>query len=300
MNCKHCGIADIPEYAVFCPACGKKLLSEKQLVTPRLRLNAKNDGVLVQASSWWFKSLNSKTNCDFLLSLEPDLARGFRIYNGNNLIAIDFTHFVPAPNFNLCYTFKDCTEIKRIDLQPLGSVKIAASINEMFKNCRELTDINPGTLDMSEVVSAESTFDGCASLACLDISTWTLSKLGVAQNMFRGCTALKSVEFSREGLPEITNCSQMFCNCSSLTELDLSMLKLWRVRDISMMFSGCSKLRRLNLSGADFSAVTSQNRAFSGCKCLSEVIMYGCNNRTVDIVDVLLRDAGLTGVRIVR
>ena len=50
------------------------------------------------------------------------------------------------------------------------------------------------------------------------------------------------------------------------------------------MFNGCDWLEHIDMSGIDFSKCQTLGDMFAGCTQLKEVRLYGCNNRTVDLV----------------
>ena len=89
----------------------------------------------------------------------------------------------------------------------------------------------------------------------------------------------------------------------NLRSLDLSSFNTHKVKTVHSCFYDCVYLAELNLSGWDLSNVVKTNSResfFRGCFLLKRVIMRGCNDYTVDLVETALEEAGLNNVEIIR
>lgn len=99
---------------------------------------------------------------------------------------------------------------------------------------------------------------------------------------------------------ELNSC---FWSCGRLEKLDLSTFNTNKVKSLNSCFSCCYNLNELNLSGWDLTNVVGDDhrtRIFENCKSLRTIIMRGCNDYTVDLVETALEEAGLNNVEIIR
>lgn len=308
MTCKHCGIADIPDIAIFCPACGKKLRESSENVTPRLIVTTVADkpGLdYVQAQSWWFKKIDlTPGRNEFPLSLTPDLGAGFRIFLGENVCSVDFTHFKAVAPFKTAFMFKNCTSLSAIDLSPLGNVSTAQSLEAMFHGCSDLRTFNGGTLDVSKVLSANQMFASCSNIEHLDFSGWRFMSLERAVSMFYMCKRLKSIHWGDCVMPALSESWNMFLGCANLESIDLSTLGIRLIKNANSMFDGCVNLKHIDMSGINIMPPSNKMslpvyHMFRHCDSLETVAMYGCSDVTVDLVAQALRECGI-GARILR
>ena len=205
-------------------------------------------------------------------------------------------------NINTYYgTSYTCTY--KLDLSDLDISNIN-DMNNMFSQCKALTDVNVADWDTSKVTNMEWQFLWCNSLSNLDVSRWNTSNVTNTNRMFEDCFLLSNIDVSRWNTSKVNNVSGMFNGCRSLTSLDLSgwdtssISKVWdsnnggtglfmncenladlklpknfitsKVTNISDMFNGCKKLKSLDLSGWDTSNITTMTNLFknSGIKII--------------------------------
>ena len=119
------------------------------------------------------------------------------------------------------------------------------SLEYMFSNCYNITEINFSDFNTSQVTNMVSMFEGCSSLISLDLSNFDTSQVTNMLSMFE----------SNFDTSQVTNMLSMFSGCSSLTSLDLSNFDTSQVRDIGYMFRECYSLVSLNLSNFNTSHV---------------------------------------------
>lgn len=111
------------------------------------------------------------------------------------------------------------------------------------------------------------------------------------------------VDLSALGTSYWTTLTCMFCWCYNLRSLDLSSFDTKNVQYVTRCFSSCKKLELINLSGWDLSNVKKLHDKFDfivDCPSLRTIIMRGCNDYTVDLVETALEEAGLNNVEIIR
>lgn len=91
-----------------------------------------------------------------------------------------------------------------------------------------------------------------------------------------------------------------FSHCSKLENLDLSSFKTCNIKWLDWCFCDCYKLKMLDISGWSLSNIKDYHCMFLHCKSLRTIIMRGCNDYTVDLVETALEEAGLNNVEIIR
>ena len=161
------------------------------------------------------------------------------------------------------------------------SVVRPTSTHAWFRYFRELTDIDLGGLDTSEVTDMSGMFDDCVKLTHLDVSGFDTAKVTNMQGMFWECSSLTSLDVSGFDTSEVKNMVGMFWYCSSLTSIDLSEFDTQNVTVMGSMFSGCGNLTSLDLSSLDTHNVTGMYGMFSNCDSLTSLNISGIDTSGV-------------------
>lgn len=112
-----------------------------------------------------------------------------------------------------------------------------------------------------------------------------------------GATSLDVHNIDTSDWDRLSGC---FSGCSKLESLDLSSFKTCNLRRLDWCFCDCYKLKMLDISGWSLSNIVDYHCMFSHCKSLRTIIMRGCNDYTVDLVETALEDACLYNVEIIR
>lgn len=176
-------------------------------------------------------------------------------------------------------------------------VSNVTSIDQLFKNCKNLTDVSGlKDWDVSNVETMEQAFNGCDELRDISaLSTWDVSKVtsfrvmfgetALTSNslnalkdwdvsnvkdmssLFYNCTYLTNVDaLSKWNVGNVTKMPGMFDSCSNLKNADG--MKKWNVSNVTSMhemFYRCYRLEHLDASNWDVSNVTRFNQMFDGC-----------------------------------
>ena len=162
-----------------------------------------------------------------------------------------------------------------VDIDPSSmtilSSEGATSMNAMFLQCTNLSDIDIVKINTVDVTDMASMFSGCSSLESLDLKKFDTSNVKNMSNMFSGCSSLKSLDFEEFDTSSVTDIGAMFSGCSSLESLDLSNFNTSGVSDMSSMFSGCSSLKMVKLSNFNTSNVTNMRYMFRECSALKSL-----------------------------
>lgn len=168
----------------------------------------------------------------------------------------------------------------------------ADSMEEMFKGCYSLAEVDVSSLKTDRASSMRYMFQSVAAVS-LDLSGFDTSNVTDMGSMFDGCSNLKSLDLRSFDTAKVTDMGNMFCLCSNLASLDISSFDTGKVEDMSFMFSyldldsldlghfntqnvtvmsymfsGSDQLTRINLKGFDTAKVTRMSGMFQNCKKL--------------------------------
>lgn len=112
-------------------------------------------------------------------------------------------------------------------------------------------------------------FSGLSQLTSIDLGNLNTSEVTNMGWMFQGCSNLTSLVLSSLDTGNVTEMSGMFEDCSSLTSLDLSSFDTKSVTSMAYMFNKCSSLKTITV-GKDWNTgnVESSTDMFLGCASL--------------------------------
>lgn len=156
-------------------------------------------------------------------------------------------------------------------------VSNVTSIDQLFKNCKNLTDVSGlKDWDVSNVETMEQAFNGCNELSDISaLSTWNVSKVTSFRVMF-GETDLTSDSLKALEDWDVSNVkdmSSLFYNCTYLTNVDA--LSKWNVGNVTKMpgmFDSCSNLKNADgMKNWNMSNVTYMNGMFQYCYRLEKL-----------------------------
>lgn len=209
-------------------------------------------------------------------------------------------------------------------------VSNVTSIDQLFKNCKNLTDISGLKYwDVSNVKTMEQAFNGCNELSDISaLSTWNVSKVtsfrvmfGVTNltseslnalkdwdvrnvkdmsSLFYNCTYLTNVDALKNwNVGNVTNVAGMFDSCSNLKDADG--MKNWNMSNVTSMhgmFQYCYRLEKLDASKWDVSNVTRFNQMFDHCgaKSVNDAVINFSNktfNKNADMQSAFIDYYGL-------
>lgn len=215
-----------------------------------------------------------------------EFANGFRIDGGASVTKVDLRNFKADSPFDAFQMFRNCRNLVEIDLAGMGRVEIL-NAESMFDFCFRVRRINLGNLDFGLAQNMKSMFAKCPELEEINLGSSRPHSARTADHMFDGCRALRSIDFSGWDGVRITSAAHMFSRCEHLVRLDLSGLNLRELTNVANMFEGCSSLASIDLSGMNLDGVEHRQlvaNMFKGCGRLREVVLRGCTSLTGDIV----------------
>ena len=136
-------------------------------------------------------------------------------------------------------TDKSLSLLEIIELNTSG----LTSCRRMFKNCRNLINVNTENWTLDNVTDMHTMFYYCNNLISLDVSNFNTSKVTNMANMFNHCDNLTSLDVSNFDTSKVTNMRYMFNHCDNLTSLDVSNFDTSKVTDMGDMFYSTSNLQ---------------------------------------------------------
>ena len=161
------------------------------------------------------------------------------MFNGCKSTLIEFSEVDNYELLNLSevtdisYIFKDCTNLKEIDLSFLNSMNEIKNIDSLFYNCKNLALIKNFNFSAEGVESFNNLFHNCSSLKTLpDISGWDMRNAKTLKGMFSGCGNLESLpDISKWNLENVVNMEEMFAGCRINKPPDFTKCK-WDLKNL--------------------------------------------------------------------
>ena len=214
----------------------------------------------------------------------------------NALASLDLTSFDTKNVTNMCGMFRvdyhQNSSLASLDLSSFDT-KNVTDMGQMFYRCYVLTSLDLSSFDTKNVTNMREMFYRCDNLTSLDLSSFDTKNVTDMEAMFYGCRSLASLDLTSFDARRVTNMGQMFSYCESLISLDLSGFDTTSAMYMGSMFRGCKSLTSLDLSGFDMRRVGGGSVSvpdedwnlswmFDGCDNLKEIIMRGCDKKTID------------------
>ena len=246
---------------------------------------------------------NMFSGCNALASLDltsfdtGNVTNMSNMFSGCNALAnLDLTSFDTKNVTNMCGMFRvdyhQNSSLASLDLSSFDT-KNVTDMRQMFYRCHVLTSLDLSSFDTKNVTNMREMFYRCDNLRSLDLSSFDTKNVTDMEAMFYGCESLASLDLTSFDTRRVTNMGQMFSYCESLISLDLSGFDTTSAMYMGSMFKGCKSLTSLDLSGFDMRRVGGGSVSvpdedwdlswmFDGCDNLKEIIMRGCDKKTID------------------
>ena len=211
--------------------------------------------------------IETNNNIERLNGVDPESENGIPWFD---------VSLVKDDSVKLYYTDKDNNNLYEVLIGTETGTTIASSGYYLFSYLTNMESINLTnedntiTLDTSRVTTMEEMFRGCILLTELDLSGFDTSNVTSMKTMFAskisiGIMALTEIKgLENFDTSNVTNMLGMFQYCSNLTSLNVSNFDTEKVTDTRNMFAYCSKLTSLDVSNFDTSNVTTMQGMFSG------------------------------------
>lgn len=131
---------------------------------------------------------------------------------------------------------------KKYDLYVGSDVPVVAPENAIlfdgFNSLKTVTGLE--YIDMKNVKSLENAFRNCYELTEVDVGSFNTSNVTTMKGMFSGCTSLtKIVGLENFDMKNVKDVSQMFMDCRNLTDADVEALDLEVIETDEDAFLNC-------------------------------------------------------------
>ena len=219
----------------------------------------------------------------YINGIKQDLINSSYFFNEtDNYIKLEWNKGITA----CAHMFRECKDITEINLTNFISSSIT-STHAMFYNCQSLTSVIFANFNTSNVKDMYSMFRDCKSLTSLNLSHFDTSNVSSNREissgmhaMFMGCTELTSLDISNFNINKIISLNSMFRDCKSLVSIDLSHFNTSNITSMTNMFYNCKSLTSLNLSNFDTSKIKNITNMFYGCTSLKYINLKNYNENS--------------------
>ena len=196
-------------------------------------------------------------------------------------------YFNPQTN-NL---FRNMRELVEVDVPKLNASK-TTTMEYMFDGCIKLKNINTSSWSTIKNTTTEGMFKDCQSLEELDTSNWDTSNVTTMANMFENAYALRTVNVSNWNTSNVTTMANMFENAYALQTVNVSNWDTSNVTTMANMFRNCYELNNLNVRNWNTSSVTDMTAMFDSCKNLDQLRVESWNTSSVTIMSSMFARCG--------
>ena len=241
---------------------GKSLMTtlDHFITPPNAKFIAMKTGMTWVGTDLEKASISSKTITRTIESVTGELPTRIRFGHRDAESAANDTYEAAHGNPDAANALLKVTELSTNEL---------TNMNDMFRECTRVTEINTNKWNTSKVTEMRCTFEKCDNLSILDVSNWDTSKVTLMGWLFSGCLSLTSIDVSKWNTINTIQMQSMFGSCQSLTSIDVSNFNTSKVSSMNGMFYDCLSLTSLDVSKWNTSNVTNMNSMF-----------YNCNNIT--------------------
>ena len=144
-------------------------------------------------------------------------------------------------------------------------------MNDMFRGCRRVEEINSSKWNTSKVTEMRCTFENCLSLSKLDVSNWDTSKVTLMGWLFCNCYILSNIDVSKWDTKNCTQMQLMFSNCKLVTSLSVGHFNTSKVTHLYNMFTDCRKITTIDVSNWIVSNCRYMKGMFQNCESLTSL-----------------------------
>ena len=193
---------------------------------------------------------------------------------------------------DMSYMFRSCTNLTSVDLGTLDTSNVT-SMAYMFSGCSSLKNYDISDWDVSGVMNMSGLFYNCSGVQTLDVKDWDTSSVSQTDAMFFGCTWLSDLPIQKWDVSNVTSMTGMFEKCNNLVKLDVSRWNTASVTNTADMFYYCNRLQELDVSNWDVSHVTDMSSMFRYCSSLQDLDVSNWDVSRVRNMEYMFFDASL-------
>ena len=97
------------------------------------------------------------------------------------------------------------------------------TINHLFKNCKDIIEVDFTNFDMEKINNLSNLFSGCSSLKNIfGFNSFKPNKIKDMSYLFYGCSSLINIDLSSFSTPSVIYMQNMFAHCSKLTQINFA------------------------------------------------------------------------------
>ena len=166
--------------------------------------------------------------------------------NDNNLEYVIFPNSKFSPT-NLTGGFRQCYKLKRINnIDKLDASRLVY-LNNTFKLCYELEEVNMTNWNAKVIEKMEYAFQECNKIKVLDFSTFNFSRLNSINGLANKAAGLERVIFVNKNFANLTEFNNAFFQ-TPIKEIDLSGANFPILESIKGLTTWCNKMKKANFS----------------------------------------------------
>lgn len=122
-----------------------------------------------------------------------------------------------------------------------------SSCENMFSNCRHITEIKFVNVNTELVTSMAMMFANCVNLIFVDLKCFKTRNVYDMSNMFLNCSSLLNLNLISFNTDKVVNMSGMFGYCENLEWVDISTFNFMKVKNVRGIFERCEKLETIRI-----------------------------------------------------
>ena len=195
---------------------------------------------------------------------------------------IKFSKMKNGPLFDLSNVtdiskmFKNCPNLKEIDLKFLQNINEIKYMDHLFSGCKKLIKIiGINLINTESVKNMKKLFNACGKLEeIVGLKDMRTDNAEILDDIFNGCCKFKQLpDISGWKVDNVKSMKRLFKGCSKLKQLpDIGRWNVGNVKSMKGMFKGCSEIKELpDISGWNLENVISMKGMFKNCRALKSL-----------------------------
>jgi len=175
----------------------------------------------------------------------------YMFYNCKNLTSLNLGNWDLSNCKYMGYAFSGCSKLASLTIPSQKFITSKCTkANNLFQNCKALTEIYDLWFDFTNVTSLESFYEGCESLTHTYSYVWDVDNITNMNYMFKNCRSMKFHNVSDYGYfwcinwytPNLTSAIEMLAGCEMLNIAYVDNMVFKRDCDITNIFKETNNL----------------------------------------------------------
>ena len=182
------------------------------------------------------------------------------------ILYMDASEWIIKPNVmvSLDHLFSD-TSLKYIDVSNWQFNENIHSLSSLFIDSNYLEEIKGiNTWDVQYITRINNMFRSCYNLQEIDLSNWNTQLFDTCRSVFAGCKNIKKIDLTGWKTDEVKSFARCFCNCFKLATIKgIENFNMNKCKNIDNLFADCHNLK-INVDKWQFTTEPSMENAFIG------------------------------------